>query len=418
MGPPSAAERENLNTDPLRRLDRFYDSGTPSPISTRPSLCFEAAGGQEINTPNGPTLVLTRKYAWEALPGGPSLEAIRHSGWRPATLDQRLPERTPLTRLACVDIETTGLSLGAGTVAFLVGVISALPEGAVLKQFLIRDFSEEAAQQLLLALHLDEMEVLCTYNGARFDLPILRSRSVINRIEAPWLQRPHLDLLYPVRSIWRKIWPDCRLATSELRLLGVVRHEDCEGWEVPLKFRQFLNDPAEASLLDVLEHNAQDLVSLLCLCAVMERIYSDDFAGFGLSQSELLGLARSLCARKRRESGLRMYAQARSLGRLAPDYGHHMRHYVRLLKKQSDWLRARDVWQELARSGEGQDRFWAHLEEAKFLEHRQKSAAAALDATRAAREELSAFPDPSRQQRLAAELETREVRLQRQQKAG
>jgi len=346
-----------------------------------------------------------------------SWEAIRREGWRPAAIHAHLPDHAALERLACLDIETTGLSLGAGTVAFLVGVIHASEQGATLKQFLIRDFPEEAAQQHLLAEYLEDFEVLCTYNGARFDLPILRARSVIHRIEAGWLGQPHLDLLYPVRSIWRTNWPDCRLATAEMRLLGVVRHEDCESWEVPLRFRQFLADPSESLILDVLEHNAQDLVSLLCVCAAVERVFCEDFDGFGFTQSELLGLGRSLCARGRRQAGLRIYEQARSMGRLAPDFGRHMRHYVRLLKKDARWVEARGVWRELAVLGEGRDRIWAHVEEAKFLEHREKSPEGALEATEHARRELGALPDLPARERLAAELEARQDRLRRLKKA-
>lgn len=400
-----------MNSDPLRRLDRFFAPLVPSSDAAVAPPLFTSTGGEEVHTPHGSTLLLTRRFTWDALPAAASFEIIRHDGWRPSTLDSRLPASTPLSRLACLDIETTGLSLGAGTVAFLVGVIAAEPDGVVLRQFLIRDFSEEAAQQLLLAEHLGGFEVLCTYNGARFDLPILRSRSVINRTDAPWLAHPHLDLLYPVRSIWRNIWPDCRLATAESRLLGVVRQQNCEGWEVPLRFRQFLSEPRESVLSDVLEHNAQDLVSLLCLSAAMERFYAIDYAGFGLSQAELLGLARSLCARRRWESSLRLYGQARAMGRLSPDLGRHMRHYVRLLKKYSRWPEARDVWQDLALSGEAPDRFWAHVEEAKFLEHRQKSPSDALGATLLARHELGTLPCAPERDRLEAELHTREERL-------
>jgi len=406
-----------LGREPLDRLDRFYTGGQPHHAS-RPALNFEMAGGEVVRTPHGATLVLTRRYAWDALPAGASFEAVRAAGWAPASLDTRLPDRAALCGLACIDIETTGLSLGAGTVAFLVGVIHGEETGAVLKQFLIRDFQEEAAQQTLLAEHMGRFEVLCTYNGARFDLPILRSRAIMHRIDAPWLEHPHLDLLYPVRSVWRKIWPDCRLATAEMRLLGVVRHQDCEGWEVPLRFRQFLHDQSEATLADVLEHNAQDLVSLYCLTAALLRLYSDDFAGFGLSQTELLCLARSVYARGRRDTGLRLYAHACNMGRLDPEFDRHMRHYVRLLKKQSLWDEARRVWQNMAASSTGADRFWAFLEEAKFLEHRLKVPAAALEATLRAADELAAFTDRELRSRLADEVRLREIRLRRMQKPG
>ena len=338
-----------MKDDPFSRLDRFYTSAPPQPQIARPSLRFESSGGEEVETPYGSTLRLTRRYNWEDLPGAVSAEAVRAGGWRPGAVDARTPESIPLEGMVALDIETTGLSIGTGTVAFLIGVISADAHGMLLRQYLIRDFSEEAAQQHLLAADMNRFDVTSTYNGARFDLPILRSRAILNRIDAPWLNLPHLDLLYPVRAVWRNSWPDCRLATAEMRLLGVARHDDCEGWEVPLRYRQFLDEQTEGPLLGVLEHNAQDLVSLLCLVVTLQELFTAG-RSFGLSQSELLGLARAVLAGGREESGLKLYDEARKMGRRAPEYGRHMRHLTRILKRREEWSLAREVWSELAGS--------------------------------------------------------------------
>ncbi len=400
------------------RLDRFFEPRSSAPAGARPSLLFKSLGGEEAITPHGSTLVLSRTYAWEQLPGNFSWQGVRNDGWHPAHLGSHLPDSVPLAGLACLDIETTGLSLGTGTVAFLVGVIHAEPDGVKLTQFLIRDFPEEAAQQHLLSGYMSRFEVLCTYNGARFDLPILQSRSVLHRIEAAWLSRPHLDLLYPVRSLGRTLWPDCRLATAEFRLLGVVRQQDCEGWEVPLRFRQFLQLPSESLLLDVLEHNAQDLLSLLCLVAVMQRIYGEDTDGFGLAQAELLGLARSLVMRGRPDAGLRVYRRATSQGRLAADFDSHMRHYVRLLKRQALWDEARQVWQTVSQAPGSSHRTWALLEEAKFLEHRERRPAEALLVSQGALAAASELPAGPGQRRLLALVAARCERLRRRQNPG
>ena len=390
----------------------------PAKSSARPSLAFSSLGGEEKSTPHGSTLVLSRTYAWNSLPGNFSLQTVQDQGWRPAQLNSNLPDYVPLSGLACLDIETTGLSLGAGTVAFLVGVVHAEPDGVKLSQFLIRDFPEEAAQQHLLSEHMSRFDVLCTYNGARFDLPILHSRSVLHRIEADWMSRPHLDLLYPVRAVGRTHWPDCRLATAEFRLLGVVRHQDCEGWEVPLRFRQFLQVPTESILLDVLEHNAQDLLSLLCLTAAVQRLYGEDTDGFGLTQAELLGLARSLSMRGRTDAGLRMYRRATAPGRLATDFDTHMRHYVRLLKRQNLWDEAREVWRGVSAVPGSSQRTWALLEEAKFLEHREKRMEEALQVSQSAQAAVLELPAGPGRTRLAALVAARCERLSRRQKPG
>jgi hypothetical protein len=168
----------------------------------------------------------------------------------------------------------------------------------------------------------------------------------------------------------------------------------------------------------VLEHNAQDLLSLLCLTAAVERIYGENTDGFGLTQSELLGLARSLVVRGRTDAGLRMYKRAASLGRLAEDFDSHMRHYVRLLKRHSLWEEAREVWQGVAGFPGSPHRTWALLEEAKFLEHREKRPGEALRVSEGAQTALSELPSGPGRNRLAALVAARCERLRKRQKPG
>ena len=404
-----------MTSDRLTHLDRFYPLQSTAAAGSRPSLQFRSLGGTEVDTEFGPTLRMDRIYDWDTLPGATSMADIRRVHWQPGLIDTRIRSSFGLDQVACVDIETTGLSLGAGTVAFLVGVISAEERGLHLRQYLIRDFSEESAQQWLLSEDLRRHPLLITYNGRTFDLPILRARAVINRIDAPWLEHAHLDLLPPVRSVWRDAWPDCRLATAEMRLLGVVRHADCEGWEVPLRYRQFLQHADEEILLDVIEHNAQDLVSLLCLTAVLQRLFSDDRGTFGLAQAELLGLARTHMRRGRNDLGVRILQEARTMGRLAPGYGRAMRELVRYFKRERRVAEARHIWQELTSSPEPLERYWAHIEEAKYQEHGTgdlDSARAAADAARLALDGTTeGAPD-----RVLAALEHRAARLIRREK--
>jgi uncharacterized protein YprB with RNaseH-like and TPR domain len=399
-------------------LDRFYAKPAAAAVSTRSSLRFAELGGHEVITEFGPTLQIDRHYLWQALPAGTSFGRIRSEGWRSALIDPRVPRTLPLDGVVCLDIETTGLSLGAGTVPFLVGIVHAHADGAHLRQYLIRDFSEEPAQLDTLTRALAEFDLLVTYNGASFDVPVLRSRTVINRIDAPWLTHPHLDLLHPIRAVWRQTWPDCRLATAEARLLGVVRAADCEGWEVPLRYRQFLMEQSEVPLYDVLEHNAQDLLSLLCLLATVESLFDPEWSEFGLAQTELFGLARALVGRKRPAQAIEVLEQGRAMGRLAPEYGRAMRLMVRLLKRARQWDRAQSVWRDLFSAADPLERFWAQLEEAKFAEHRARDLTAALTASEAAADALSDLRESPLAERFRAQLSHRQARLKRRLKAG
>ena len=78
--------------------------------------------------------------------------------------------------LCFLDTETTGLSHGAGTVAFLVGVGFFDEKGFTVRQYLMRDYDEEAFLLSHVAEEMGKRRVLCTFNGATFDLPLLETR--------------------------------------------------------------------------------------------------------------------------------------------------------------------------------------------------------------------------------------------------
>lgn len=379
---------------------------------------FESLGGAEIDTSFGTTLKLKRTFPWSICPAAHSFAIIRERGWRPGLLDSRTPDAVPLSRVVFLDIETTGLSIGAGTVAFLVGILWADRDGLQLRQFLMRDFSEEAAQQEALARTLDPFEAIVTYNGASFDIPVLRSRAIINRVSAEWLNHPHVDLLHPVRSVWKRVWSDCRLQTAEQQLLGVSRTDDCEGWEVPVKYREFLTLQQEEPLVNVLKHNAQDLVSLACLMAKVEHLFEPHHDGFGLTQEEMFGLARALSARGRTGESTDILQRCRLMGRLSPNFDRAMRTLVRNLKRTLDLEGARSLWAELQASPEPLERYWAWIEEAKFAEHKIRDFALAMAATSKAAEALMRLSESPAHRALEARLKHRQFRLKMRQNAG
>ena len=101
----------------------------------------------------------------------------------------------PIERALYLDTETTGLSGGTGTVAFLVGLAFFTPHGLVVEQLLVRRLGEEAPMLARVRARLEECAVVVTFNGKPFDLPLLRTRLVMNRMPAA-PDRPHLDLLH------------------------------------------------------------------------------------------------------------------------------------------------------------------------------------------------------------------------------
>ncbi|MET0331559.1 MAG: ribonuclease H-like domain-containing protein, partial [Dyella sp.] len=68
--------------------------------------------------------------------------------------------------------------------------------------------------------------------------------------------------LHPVRRQWRGCWENCRLATAERELLGVLREDDLPGAEAPAAWLSYLRGGAATHLRRVATHNQQDLRSL------------------------------------------------------------------------------------------------------------------------------------------------------------
>jgi uncharacterized protein YprB with RNaseH-like and TPR domain len=205
-----------------------------------------------------------------------------------ASLPGQPGERTPLI---CLDTETTGLGTATGTYAFLVGLAHWNGDRLHPLQLLLPDQSEERALLGALADLIPADSWLVTYNGRGFDWPLLVTRYRMGR-RSPPEHAGHLDLLPIVRRLFRHRMTDARLATVETTLLDVRRGSDVGGWEIPGRYLAFLRDGSPHHLVDVVRHNAGDVVSLaLLLGHIAERLgrrdrWPDAAAG------DLAGLSR------------------------------------------------------------------------------------------------------------------------------
>ena len=163
------------------------------------------------------------------------------------------------------DIETTGLSGGAGTVAFLAGCGWFEGGDFRVRQFLLTSPAGEPALLDRLGALLRGASLLVTYNGRTFDVPFMAMRWAFHRQESPIDAVPHLDMLPPARRLWsRDDVPDrgCTLGALERSVLGFHRLADVPGFEIPARYYQFLRTGECRPLEGVLDHNRHDLISL------------------------------------------------------------------------------------------------------------------------------------------------------------
>ena len=346
----------------------------------------------------------------------------------------RLPGQPPAdVPLVCLDTETTGLGSAAGTLAFLIGL--GWWEGDVFRQIqlFLPDQSDEVALLTELAAHIPPDSWLVTYNGRGFDWPLLVTRFRMARHAAP-RHAGHLDLLPLVRRVFRHRMPNARLRSVEETLLGVHRHHDIEGWEIPGRYLDFLRGGSAQPIDEVAVHNNEDVRSLARLLAHVETLLADDAGRRGAHPGDLAGLAAAFGRERRHAEALRCLDAAldapafprharperrswtvllttRADEALAPagpaGSARHAREddatYLptrpsvvvdrdRLLVDRARLLRlvgrdgeALETWEDLARGG-GPHAAAAWIEIAKVLEHRRRDPAGALAATRAAQE--------------------------------
>jgi uncharacterized protein len=161
------------------------------------------------------------------------------------------------------DLETTGLSGGAGTHAFLVGCGWFDAGRFLTRQFVMTRYADERAMLERVAAECGQAGALVSFNGKSFDAPVLESRYLFHRLTWTGVALPHLDVLHPARQFWKR--DDCSLAALERQLVGHRRAGDVPGIEIPRRYFQFVRTGDAHPLCAVLEHNRQDLLSLAAL---------------------------------------------------------------------------------------------------------------------------------------------------------
>jgi tetratricopeptide (TPR) repeat protein len=216
----------------------------------------------------------------------------------------RLPGQPPShAPLLCLDTETTGLATAAGTLAFLIGLGWWDGDRFRQCQLLMPDQSDELALLAELAALIPADAWLVTYNGRGFDWPLLTTRFRMAG-QAPPIHAGHLDLLPLVRRVFRHRMLDARLRTVEDTLLGIERHEDVEGWEIPGRYLDFLRGGSPLPLVAVARHNASDVVALARLLAHVDRDYADADRWSEAPHGDLCGLARAFARERRLDEAL------------------------------------------------------------------------------------------------------------------
>ena len=169
-----------------------------------------------------------------------------------------------------VDIETTGLSGGTGTLVILIGMCWYREGKFFVRQYFLTDPAREKAMLIHAGEMLERFSGLVTFNGRTFDLPLLRTRQILAGLPQAAPEH-HLDLLFCARRLWKGRLTSCSLKTLEQEVLELWRTDDIPGAEIPGIYFNYLRRGETERLRAVFEHNVQDLLSMVRLLAVVAQ---------------------------------------------------------------------------------------------------------------------------------------------------
>lgn len=331
-------------------------------------------------------------------------DGLRRIGWQGRPFDIR--------KCLFLDTETTGLSGGAGTVAFLVGVGFIEDDSFVVEQYLMKDYADEAEMLDKLSRRMEGFDSVCTFNGKNFDLPLLSTRFTMCRMREKWRDLEQLDLLYPSRRTWKLRIGSCKLSRLEEFILGQGREGDLPGSEVPQRYFDYLKCGDMGLLEDIIAHNRQDIYTLGTLLAHLCQLYAHPEKE--VHRTDLLSMGKALEKQGELKPARELYRIAAipaPAGSISSFSGNALaaqaawRMYL-LARKNRDWEAMREILEQMTVRRQNRERIYVEL--SKLYEHYYKNPQRALRyADLAARyiEPAEADALKKRRERLRAKME-------------
>src|SRR5712671_5301504 len=297
LRPPAQPQRHLFRPDnPATSLSKqlqFLKMKNPSPrLGAGPNEISALPDGEEEVTPFGRHYVVRNVFDGEHCHGKVRLSRFSCDDLRQWMKLMR-EKGTVCDRggIVFLDTETTGMQGGAGMVPFLVGLGYFEGDEFRMVQYFIRDFDEEPSMLYALARLLAKFQLVVTYNGATFDIPLLETRFTLARSENPLEAMPHLDLLTGARRLWRNGHGSCRLVALEREIVSFLRGPDVPGAMIPRVYFDFVNHGSSPEMTGVFTHNVYDVVSLAALTVCACDRVTEEAARYD-NPADLYSLAR------------------------------------------------------------------------------------------------------------------------------
>jgi uncharacterized protein YprB with RNaseH-like and TPR domain len=386
-----ASPRNSSFADKLRSLG--VKTGTAHLAPPKPGSRYgidSVVAGSFLSTPLGDVFAASQSYTAEYRHGFSSLLSdFPFSVISQWARDRRISD-LDLSEFAFLDTETSGLSGGTGTYAFLVGVARFVDGEFRLQQFFMRDPAEEPALLEGLANFLAPCRALITFNGKSFDAPLLTTRYSLHRIPVPYKNYSHIDLLPLARRLWRDRLPSRALKYLEENILGLARSTDeVPGYEIPWLYFDYLRTGDARPLGGVFYHNAMDVVAMAALLSHINNMLETPYDGHVQHGLDFIALAKLFEdlgdwdeAARLFERGLEWSSPSaeEKQGLTESDFGLAVKRLSILQKKRGDLNEAIRLWQAAAERGH----LYAFIELAKHYEHKLRDIKTALQWTKSA----------------------------------
>ncbi len=337
--------------------------------------------GSQINTPEGEIFQAEAFYPLGHPHGSGSLSLDASldliAEWAG---DQAIAGHRP-EQFAFLDTETTGLSGGTGTIAFMVGAGRFEPDGFRLIQLFMREPGEEPALLYALEEFLSPCATIVSFNGKSFDMPLLHTRCTANHRPYPLQDTAHVDLLHLARRLWRDRLPSRTLGYLEKHILGETRtEEDTPGYMIPQMYFDYLRSRDARPMKGIFYHNAMDILTLAALTGHIAHLLADPLDGRVAHALDLAAIG------KLHEDLADLDGAAEILNvclkqELPPESRQQVIQRLSFIQKRRGELpQALSLWWQAAADRE----FYAHEELAKFFEHSEKNFSEALKWTESA----------------------------------
>ncbi len=355
----------------LKHLDSQFRFKPEKRISLPRKDIIKWIPGEEISNDFGSYFKSITTYTGDEVYGTELVQSLKlpaGKGFALAGKDENLLNFNYKTTLF-IDTETTGLAGGTGTVCFLIGIGSFSDNQFVIEQYLMRDYDEETAVLKALESRFKQTEFLVSYNGKSYDLNIICTRLILNRLANYLNHLHHFDLLYTVRRIWAPRLQDCSLINVEREILNFYRDDDIPGYMIPHIYFEYIKSGNGKNLDQVFRHNRLDILTLTVLAGKTAAIYLDpqnwlehprDFASIARSYESMGEFKKaSLCYKKSLQNEHLQSDREQILYRLGFLY-----------KRRRLWGKAHEIWEHIINNYKNS--LTAYEELAKYYEHKKR----------------------------------------------